>query len=238
MAKKQKSVAEINDIIAKLVEGWTPKKDMEIVRQTQYANIGIARKGSALPEETRQKIALASKGRKTFEGKKHTDETRAKMRDRVRGPVSEETRKKQSAVRTGKKLAISEERRAEIIRTNKERSSKAVTINGVSYESATEAWRVLGTARNVIVDRVNSRDARWKDYYYTTDGPKKNLVVGMSRRFVLVSPEGVEYTGYVVTDFLREHPELQLVRQQLSKMLSGTWKQYKGWTGHWIEKTV
>jgi hypothetical protein len=237
MKKKQMSAAQVNALIAKMAEGWTPEKDMEIVRSTQYANLGISMKGRVISEEARLKIGLANKGNNHWVGKTHTEETRAKMRARVRGPVSEETRAKQSAIRTGKKIKISAERREEIIRGNKERSSKPLSINGVVYESITEAFRILGADRRATVRRINSLDERWKDYFWVADGPKK-VLKHLSKKFVLTSPDGVRYTGFVIAEFIREHPEFELERNHLGKLLNGTWKQYKGWTGYWSEPTA
>jgi group I intron endonuclease len=60
-------------------------------------NLSQAHKGKALSEEHKQKIAESHMGEKNhYFGKKHSEETKAKMREawKNRGPVSEETIKK------------------------------------------------------------------------------------------------------------------------------------------------
>lgn len=82
---------------------------------------------AAVSDETKAKIGAKSKGRKTFLGRKHTEETKAKMRSKIvseetrtkmrssailKPEVTNETRAKQSAARTGSRR--SEETKAKM----------------------------------------------------------------------------------------------------------------------------
>ncbi len=66
-----------------------------------------------LTSETRARQSLASKGHKRLVGRKHTAETRARMRSAraLRGPVSEVTREKMAAAKRGKTYNIEQRAR-------------------------------------------------------------------------------------------------------------------------------
>lgn len=54
-------------------------------------------------------------------------------------------------------------------------------------------------------------------------------------RYLLVSPEGVEYHVHGLKDFCKEH---NLCYQGIGKMINGGFRQYKGWTGRCLETRV
>lgn len=119
-------------------------------------------------DESKRKIALANKGKdcKSIEGKmriaeavrkhhtgmKRSEEARKKMSASAMGrKASDGARANMSKARAGVKYSV--ERRAKqapIARENGKKRSRPCTIDGIEYQSVSEASRVLGKSRKSI----------------------------------------------------------------------------------------
>jgi hypothetical protein len=107
---------------------WETKvlRRMKVIKRDDFLNQSYCTASGAvmatLSEETRAKIGAKSKGRKTFLGRKHSEEAKAKMRSKI---VSDETRAKMSASAHAKPKVSAETRlKQSIVRTGRTRSEE------------------------------------------------------------------------------------------------------------------
>lgn len=129
--------------------------------------ISKANKGKRPSDETREKIRESTSGDKNgMYGKKHSEETRKKIAEKakLRSPDSEETRKKKARHGKdngmyGKGYLISGENHFLYGKNHTEESkekmrnhpsNKAVVIEGIKYNSVSEAARILNLSRYII----------------------------------------------------------------------------------------
>ena len=94
-------VVQIRKIFTSVQEAvnWETKvlRRMKVIARSDFLNRAYCTASGAvravLSEETKAKIGAKSKGRKTFLGRKHTEETKMKLRNKI---VSDETKMKMS----------------------------------------------------------------------------------------------------------------------------------------------
>lgn len=247
MKEKTLPVPTINLIISQLVEGWDKKDDKRIRYDTVGYNGGQSRTGLVQTPEHKENLRLA----RQRSPHRHSEETKEKIRQANNGKlVSAATIEKIRLAKKGKKLTEehktkiglaglgrtpSEEARRKSALSNRGKRGKAISIQGAIYSSVGEAGRVIGVDRSDISKRAISQLEKWKDYFFVEDGPKTSFIDPREKTFVLIDPCGVEYAGYTVEEFCREHPEIGHpgnVRQ----LLRGKFSQMNGWTGHWLKR--
>lgn len=92
---------------------------------------------------------------------RHTEGTKARLSEilRSRGPVSDETRAKMSASRTGVKKSKEWVERASL-----RAKSRPVVVDGKEYRSLSLAAREIGISPSLMHKRLNSED--WNNYGY------------------------------------------------------------------------
>jgi len=126
--------------------------------------------GRKLSDEAKRKIGLASKGRSV--GLKRSPETIAKMQEAQRRQPSPTKEKldqlKRMALisaqrRLGNKLA---ENTIQKCKLHGQRTAKHVEIDGVTYNSITEASKVLKVERSVIRNRIASNTPKFQNWKY------------------------------------------------------------------------
>jgi len=107
-----------------------------------------------------------------WKGMKHSDETKAKMSASAMGrPISQ--RALDALVERNKTVVVSDETRRRMSDAHKNspraadvirRKMKPVLIDGVSYESATDAARQLGLSQGCVRKRVFSDDEKFQEW--------------------------------------------------------------------------
>jgi DNA gyrase/topoisomerase IV subunit B len=171
---KRKPKLDINEVLADLVENWTPADDKRILDKTRGSLGGFTKRGRTHSEESKQSISKALKNKvrtqkhsenisKAKKGHTHSEGTKKKIglagRNRV---VGEQTREKLRVSSSGRKH--SKEDLEKMMLSNPNR--KAVCANGVRYSSMNELARALGVTLSTIQYRVKSQAEKWKQYFF------------------------------------------------------------------------
>lgn len=143
-----------------------------------YANGGVnPNLGTKLSDETKAKLReatrkqLARKGN-PMQGKKHSEETRKLISERLQGlpawnkgkktgPLSDEHRAKLSAIRKGRKAWNKGIPWHDIIKGDGHPAARAVEYDGVVYASVMECHKATGLARNTIRTHIKHGRARY-----------------------------------------------------------------------------
>lgn len=101
-------------------------------------------------------------------GKKHTEETKEKLRNIFKGRiVSAETKEKLRIASTGHKRPCSEETKKKLSKINKVKKPSTmikIIVDNIIYESITEAGKQIGKRPSVILWRLKSKN--FNNYKY------------------------------------------------------------------------
>lgn len=144
---------------ARVNSAHTHSKRMSGENNPQY---GVERS-----EEHRLKLSLSAQGRfvgeeNPFHGKKHSDETKIKLSIITSNrKLSDETKEKIRVTSTGRKH--NDETKSKLSKL-KEDKKKRVSVNGIIYNSVTEAANQLGVNRITFISRLKSKT--YTTYFY------------------------------------------------------------------------
>jgi hypothetical protein len=244
MATKSRPVSLINEIISEITDTWTDDRDKVINKDTGSQLKALALMGRPRPESVKLAVGRASKARPrtkeemerlhaTVRGRPLSDAHKAAISKKLKGRVlSEETLRKVAESKKAKPM--SEEGRAKLSIGAKQRFSRAVSIDGVVYESITTASETLNIGMGQIAWRLKSKTEMCKTYFYVDEGPKAICAPKTrGKEFVLFDPEGVEYRGTNVVEFCKTRG---LNAHTVAQVCKGTRDQVRGWTGHYVEQ--
>lgn len=162
------------------------KKKISDAKKGRFLGENSARFGMKNSEESKLKVSLANKGKKRtleyrqkkseqskgegnpFFGKNHSEESKAKIRERRKLQVfTEETRQKMSESNSGEGNGFygkthTEESR-ERIRNNRP-NARPCLIDGINYNSISDASRKLEISGRIVGNRLNS--IKWPEWNY------------------------------------------------------------------------
>lgn len=159
---------------------YHPERD-KIVEKIRKAN--ISRLSSMTDEEKKEKFGRKGKENRMYD-RTHTQLVKDKLSSLNKGNSyakgvkrTEEQRRRLSEIassRTGEKNPFygrehSEETKRKLSEQRKgikPTNSRPVMIDGVEYESVTEASRRLNVVPGTIIHRIKSKNVKYKDYYY------------------------------------------------------------------------
>jgi group I intron endonuclease len=123
--------------------------------------------GKTHSPQTRQLISQAHKGKRYALGHKHTDEFRKQVSERAK--LRTGTRNafygKKHSDETKKKLS-----QAALDRQTLPSNSRPVIVNGIEYESLTQASRQLNISPALMVYRLKSSKTKYAGYHYKGEG--------------------------------------------------------------------
>lgn len=130
---------------------WNNLSDIEreeIGRRISESTIG--KPGNYWSDEQKRNHSKLMSEKNPFKGKTHTDEVKQRISEANKKPKSEETKKKIS----------------ETLKGNKPNNMRQVEIDGVVYESLTEASRQLNLSLSTVKNRLKSTSDKFRDWYY------------------------------------------------------------------------
>jgi|WetSurMetagenome_2_1015567.scaffolds.fasta_scaffold24707_4 hypothetical protein len=151
---------EVEIMIENLSEGQAFSKEIEFIKlyknlgycEANLTNGGEGCKGRPISEENKMKISQRFKGNKFWVGKKHTEETKAKISKTSKNRKwSIEARKKQSRIQKGKKF--SQIHKNKIAKANFKQVIDLST--GFVWDSAKEAAQIYGINYNTLKSMLN-----------------------------------------------------------------------------------
>ena len=118
--------------------------------------------------EVRAKLAELHRGNKYCLGLKRSDEQRRQISEMAKARVGHLNAFHGKKHSDETKLRLSEIARA---RGDLPGNSKPVSVNGVLFESLTEASRQLQVSPALMVYRIRSKLPKYKDYFYVDESP-------------------------------------------------------------------
>jgi group I intron endonuclease len=142
-----------------MIDGLTPERRKEIFGQKIGEKNGMY--GRTHTDEVKKRSSDMHKGNTYCKGKKASDETKHKMSIVASQRIgdanhffgkrhSEETKQKLREAKTG------------TVPTN----ARNVIVEGISYESVTEAGRQIGVCTATIIHRIKSPNPKYVNYHY------------------------------------------------------------------------
>lgn len=155
-------MSEEDNLISYILKHFTNETDKVIDKHTSALKVRLSKLGvrrGQLTDEWRRNISIAGKN------KKHSSEHVINQANSNRGSVrSVEIIKQISLYKKGKKLNLNSEseikRKINVMKANR----KQVSVNGVVYDSITDASILLGYDRHTITSRL--KDTRFPEWFY------------------------------------------------------------------------
>ena len=228
------------------------RKDLGTGILHNRTNGGDGCSGLVMSEETKRKISESTKGRLSpLKGKNHSEEAKQKISQANKGKkMPEEAKKKISESQKGKFL--SEEHKKKI-----GEESKKKWKNGCFTEQSYEKWRNAAKGeKNGMYGKTHTEEARekirnthlgrtWSDelklkksnsmkgknnHFYGrthTDEVKEKIIERHRKLYKLITPDGDLIEEYSTIRELCHKYNLE--RKQLSDLIKGNKKTYKGW---------
>lgn len=145
------------------------------------------------------------------------------------GPLKDSTKQKLSDIKTGTKLSEDTKYKIGMKHKGMKRSDEARANIGeglIGHVVSESTKRKLSEYRTGTKQTEETKTKIQKS-------TKSALQAKMGKRFRLISPDGIVYEGLGLCEFIRQHPELKLT--STSSLCRGILKEYKGWTGKYIE---